>query len=114
MAKKTEKRSRKKEPTVPELVVQIRRSFSRWKHIKAHGTTDPFWPDGTNMNLVRNHIIHDQTRLRELCNQEPLNGCPREACLKPPRGYSERYMAPGSKAAKHAHPPVKRRPKRKR
>ena len=28
-----------------------------WEHINENGCNDPFWTDGCNMNLTRNHIL---------------------------------------------------------
>lgn len=35
----------------------IIRERATWNHINENGCNDPFWPDGCNMNLTRNHII---------------------------------------------------------
>ena len=40
--------------------------FARWEHLYTCGGQDPCWEDGYNLNLVRNHIIHDKRRLEEL------------------------------------------------
>jgi len=82
------------EEEMEELVRSIRREFEDWKKVKKRGTTDPSYPDGVNLNLIRNHIFYDQARLKELCKKK----CPPEARMKPPRKVSETYMAPGSKA----------------
>jgi len=37
---------------------QLNDSFARWEHYYINGGQDPFWPDGTNLNLIRNHIIY--------------------------------------------------------
>lgn len=88
----------KKGPTIPELQQSIRASFKRWSHLHKKGSTDPFWPDGTNLNLVRNHVFYDQDRLRALCKEQKIRPCPIEAKMKPPREVSNRYCAPRSKA----------------
>jgi hypothetical protein len=93
---------RQKPPTPEELVRQIRFERKHWKDVHAHGTTDPFYEDGTNLNLVRNHVIYYQEQLRELCKAQKIRPCPKEAREKPPRHVSEIYMAPRSKAAKYS------------
>lgn len=40
-----------------ELSESIENEIKRWEEINEHGCNDPFWTDGCNMNLVRNHII---------------------------------------------------------
>lgn len=87
-----------KGPTIPELQQSIRDSFKRWNHLHKKGGTDPFYPDGTNLNLVRNHVFYYQGQLRELCKEQKVRPCPIEAKLKPPRHVSEEYCAPKSKA----------------
>lgn len=100
----------RKEPTTSELAKSIRDEFKNWQRYKTKGGTDPFHPDGTNMNLIRNHIFYHQTKLKELCKKEKMRPCPMESRMKPPRAVSEQYMAPGSKAAKHyIGPPLRRR-----
>jgi hypothetical protein len=93
------------EEQIVDLSASIRLSVQHWKEVKAKGTTDPFWPDGTNLNLVRNHIIYDKGKLRELCKGR--KGCPVEVRVKVPKRVSEGYMAPNSKAARHACPLVR-------
>lgn len=43
---------------------------NRWNQLYKYGGSDPFWSDGCNLNLVRNHIIYDRERLEEQ-NQFP-------------------------------------------
>ena len=65
--------SKKKSPLVEmnECIEAMHESRDRWNEIRNGGCNDPFWPDGTNMNLVRNHIIYFKKRIRELCE---ING----------------------------------------
>ena len=51
-----------------ELETDLRESFERWQEIRVHGCSDPYWPDGTNINLVRNHCIYYRRKIRELCD----------------------------------------------
>lgn len=89
---------KRKTPTIPELQKSIRTEFKRWGHVHKRGAGDPSWPDGTNMNLVRNHVFYDQGKLRELCKEQKVRPCPVEAKLKPPRHVSQNYCAPRSKS----------------
>ena len=43
-----------------------RRELERWRDIFEHGSSDPAWPDGCNLNLTRNHIIAALSGLRDL------------------------------------------------
>lgn len=63
MAKR--QRSRKE-----QLAEVIRESHEQWKRLRENGCNDPFWTDGVNLNLVRNHIIYG----RRLCEEELQEG----------------------------------------
>jgi hypothetical protein len=89
---------RQKGPTIPDLQKSINGSLKHWKDLKKKGGSDPFWADGTNMNLVRNHVFYYQGKLRALCKEQKIRPCPIEAKLRPPRHVSEDYCAPKSKA----------------
>lgn len=70
----------------------IRQEIEHWKAINQNGCSDPFWSDGCNMNLTRNHIISYQRQLREICteNQMPL---PDEYYFAVPPRVDNSYMA---------------------
>lgn len=44
--------------TIQQIQAEFEREYQRWNYIAANGCQDPSWPDGVNMNLVRNHIIY--------------------------------------------------------
>lgn len=44
----------------------VRRELERWRDIFEDGCSDPAWPDGCNLNLIRNHIIATLSDLRDL------------------------------------------------
>lgn len=52
---------RKKEKE--NLAEEMADSFERWEFLMEHGGSDPFWADGTNMNLVRNHIMYYKNKM---------------------------------------------------
>lgn len=60
-----------------KLGKELRDSYERWNHILQNGVGDPFWEDGANMNLVRNHIIY----YKRQCEAELL-----------PEEYPEEYF----------------------
>lgn len=62
------------EQKVKQYCSEIRKEISHWKEINQSGCNDPFWPDGCNMNLTRNHIIYYQRLIQETCakNQLPI------------------------------------------
>ena len=80
------------EDKVKECCQSIYQEIEHWKAINQNGCSDPFWPDGFNMNLTRNHIISYQRQIREICteNQLPL---PEEYYLSVPPEVDNNYMA---------------------
>lgn len=48
-----------------QLEKELNDSFRRWAHIIKNGAGDPHWPDGTNLNLIRNHIIYYKRKCAE-------------------------------------------------
>lgn len=51
--------------TIHQIIEEIKEEFMRWNHIAKCGCQDPFWTDGDNMNLVRNHIIYSYMLLAD-------------------------------------------------
>ena len=80
------------EKTVKVYCKDIRKEISHWKDINQNGCNDPFWPDGCNMNLVRNHIIHYQRLILEICTENQLS-LPDEYYLSVPPEVDNYYMA---------------------
>ena len=66
---------RKQEQDNRKLVDQheqeIEKEIHRWNYIMKNGASDPCWPDGVNMNLVRNHIIYHLQKIQEL-SERPM------------------------------------------
>lgn len=67
-------------------------SLELWKHIKENGCNDPTYPDGCNMNLVRNHILYYKSKILEICNQEGFS-IPEEYYFATPPEVSQYFMA---------------------
>lgn len=80
------------EKTVKTYCQDIRREISRWKDINQNGCNDPFWPDGCNMNLTRNHIIYYQLMILRICTENKLP-LPEEYYLSLPPEVDVNYMA---------------------
>lgn len=70
----------------------LQREFRTHEHLKTHGGQDPFWPDGTNMNLTRNHIIYEKRQIMELCSVSGLD-LPPEYFIPTPEEVDDDYMA---------------------
>jgi len=83
---------------IETLIEQIRKARKDHETILKKGADDPGWPDGVNANLVRNHVIYCQNKLRELCETHGWD-VPPEATEEPPAQVSSQFMAPGSKSA---------------
>lgn len=71
---------------------EIRESVARWKDINQNGCNDPFWEDGCNMNLVRNHIIYYKRMISGICNENQLP-LPDEYYFSIPPKADTHYMA---------------------
>lgn len=74
------------------LCSQIIRERDHWNYINENGCNDPFWPDGSNMNLTRNHIIFYKRDIAELCEKTGMP-LPEEYFLKIPPEVDDNYMA---------------------
>lgn len=49
------------------LVRDCESSYAQWEAIYGYGCNDPFTEDGTNLNLVRNHIIYFKPEIEKFC-----------------------------------------------
>mgnify|MGYP000472111042 CR=1 FL=1 len=60
----------KKAETIEKKIARIASELEErhmcWDYIREHGCQDPFYADGVNMNLVRNHIIFYRRQLLEM------------------------------------------------
>ena len=70
----------------------IIRERDNWNYINENSCNDPFWPDGCNMNLTRNHIISYKRDIAELCEENGMP-LPEEYFLKIPPEVDDNYMA---------------------
>lgn len=87
-----------------ELGAQIAASIEQWNRLKENGCSDPFWSDGVNMNLVRNHVIF----YKKSCEKELAEGdYPPEYSLKTPPEVSNDYMARPDEIRKNAKKALK-------
>lgn len=82
--------------SVASEIVDLRESIVKdidyWKTIRANGCNDPFWTDGVNMNLARNHVIYHKYKLREICEAIGAD-IPEEYYLPTPPEVSDNFMA---------------------
>lgn len=80
------------EQELKELCKEIRNEIDHWEDINRNGCNDPFWPDGCNMNLTRNHIIYAKRQIAELCAEYSIP-IPEEMYLPTPPQVDDYYMA---------------------
>ncbi len=73
-----------------KLGESIADSHRRWEHIYQFGAGDPFWEDGCNLNLVRNHIIYYRMKCEEELQPEEF---PPEYFRPIPPEVDTKYMA---------------------
>ncbi len=59
-----------RETRLREETRDLTASFRRWETLFQFGGQDPFWADGVNLNLVRNHILYHKDRIRDLLEEE--------------------------------------------
>ncbi len=80
------------EQTVDDCIRHLIEEIAIWKRIQEYGCNDPFWPDGCNMNLTRNHILSYKQQIRELCEKNNLP-LPEKYYLPTPPEVDDDYMA---------------------
>lgn len=96
----------KSEELKNELAARLRESYAEHKHILEHGCNDPFYEDGVNLNLVRNHILYYKRQCKE---KLPPEDFPAEYFLETPGEVDIRYMSDpegirkGAREALHAY-----------
>jgi len=70
--------------------VKLQKAFDRWDDIHVNGCNDPGWPDGVNLNLVRNHVLYYRRQIEENLN---LFGYPEIYNREVPPKVAQSYMA---------------------
>ena len=48
-----------------DLETALKERFDRWDDIYKNGANDPFWPDGVNLDFVRNHILYYKSEIEK-------------------------------------------------
>ena len=59
-----------------QLGKEIRDSRKRYEDLRVHGGSDPFWSDGANMNLCRNHVMYFRKQVETELDPEVFLGNP--------------------------------------
>ena len=60
----------KKKDMVAEYTASLEERFDRWDEVYKNGCRDPFWSDGVNLNLIRNHIQYYKSELENCITDE--------------------------------------------
>jgi hypothetical protein len=69
---------------------KLQESINHWQYLYQFGGHDPFWSDGCNLNLVRNHISRYKEQIEELY---PNGDYPEAYYQDTPPEVSNDYMA---------------------
>lgn len=80
------------EETIDDCISRLIKEIAIWKHLQEYGCNDPFWTDGCNMNLTRNHVLSYKQQIRELCEENNIS-LPEEYYLPTPPEVDNNYMA---------------------
>lgn len=95
----------KKAKTPQELLYsyeeKIFDSRKRWDYLKKNGGSSPFYADGCDLNLVRNHMIYYQHLMKEICRENKLS-LPDSFYIDLPPLMDDSYMARAEEIRVHA------------
>jgi hypothetical protein len=80
-------KAKKKQEDYP---AELQKSFERWEHLRVDGGSDPGYADGSNMNLVRNHILIGKRKIEETMTPEEY---PKVYYRETPPEMERDYMA---------------------
>ena len=80
----------KKKNHLQDLETKLEQSFDRWETLYKSGGNDPFWSDGCNLNLVRNHICYYKEEIEQTFE---INDYPSIYYRETPQKVPEDYMA---------------------
>lgn len=71
---------------------EIIKEIKMWKNQYKNGCNDPCWPDGCNLNLLRNHVISYKKDIKNLCDGIGIS-VPKEYFLPAPPYIDANYFA---------------------
>lgn len=95
----------KKAKTPQELLYsyeeKILASRKRWDYLKKNGGSSPFYADGCDLNLVRNHMIYYQHLMEEICRENKLP-LPQSYYMELPPLMDDSYMVRSEEIRVHA------------
>ncbi|MDR0819536.1 MAG: hypothetical protein LBN43_08210 [Oscillospiraceae bacterium] len=77
----------------------LSQEFDQWERYYTHGGQDPFWADGVNLNLIRNHIFYYKHKIEETMKPSEY---PNVYYRDEPPEVDPRYMARTDEIRKNA------------
>ena len=86
------KKKKTPDQLIKELSTDIIKEINSWVEKNENGCSDPFWTDGVNMNLNRNHIIYAKRQIEQICQEYGIP-LPDEYYLATPPEVDPYYMA---------------------
>lgn len=74
-----------------DYAVALENEYARWDEVFTNGGSDPFWTDGVNLELTRNHILYYKAQLSK--QENSLFGLPKIYYREIPPEVDSNYMA---------------------
>lgn len=74
-----------------DYAAELERNYARWDEVFTKGGSDPFWSDGVNLELTRNHILYCKEQLAK--QENSLLGLPEAYYRETPPEVDCDYMA---------------------
>ncbi len=74
-----------------DYAAALENEYARWDELFTKGGSDPFWTDGSNLSLVRNHILYYKEQLAK--QENSLFGLPDVYYRETPPEVDPNYMA---------------------
>ena len=81
------------------LLEELKKVYAQWESLYKQGGSDPFYPDGVNLNLVRNHILYFKRQIEET---QPLYMNSEAYQRELPPQVEDGYMARAEEIRAHA------------
>lgn len=78
---------------------ELEKAYAQWESLYKQGGSDPFYPDGVNLNLVRNHILYFKRQIEET---QPLYKNSEVYQRELPPQVEDSYMARAEEIRAHA------------
>ena len=83
-----------------DYAAALENEYARWDEMFTKGGSDPFWTDGVNLELTRNHILYYKAQLAK--QENSLFGLPDVYYRETPPEVDPNYMARPDEIRKNA------------